>query len=101
MFIKLYIAEREREREQIQTNMNNLHSEISNLESNPTKNQTLLESKKKELAALEKKEKKLTAALPLDTQISILAKEVKALENKSAKTKAEEKVLGEKKRELE
>ncbi|CAG8511284.1 7137_t:CDS:1 [Ambispora gerdemannii] len=80
--------------------MNQLQSEITQLESNPAKNQTELDSKKKQLAELETKEKELTKSLPLTTQISILQKEIQTLTNKPTKTKAEERVLESKKQEL-
>ncbi|CAG8690309.1 14263_t:CDS:2, partial [Ambispora leptoticha] len=76
-------------------------SEITQLESNPAKNQAELESKKKRLKELQDQEKQLTASLPLNTQITILQKEIKQLESKSTRTKVEEVLLSEKKKELE
>src|ERR1043166_8760982 len=61
--------------------MNQLQSEIQQLESNPTKNQEELDSKKQQLKDLETKSKELTKSLPLDTQISILEKEIKKQSN--------------------
>ncbi|CAG8616801.1 185_t:CDS:2 [Ambispora leptoticha] len=81
--------------------MNQLQSEITQLESNPAKNQAELESKRKKLKELQDREKTLTKSLPLNTQITILQKEIKQLENKSTRTKAEEALLSEKKKQLE
>ena len=41
------------------------------------------------------------ASLPLDTQITILQKEIKELNSKSSKSKVEQSILDSKKRELE
>ena len=81
--------------------MNQLQSEIQQLESNPTQNQEELDSKKQQLKDLETKSKELTKSLPLDTQITILQKEIQTLINKPSKTKAEESLLDSKKKELE
>src|SRR5207248_9693803 len=48
----------------------------------------------------ESKEKNLTKLLPINTQITILQKEIQELTNKPAKTKSEERVLDSKKKEL-
>src|SRR4051812_29416724 len=64
-------------------------------------NQSELDSKKQQLVELQVKEKELTKSLPLDTQISILEKEIKSLENKSTKSKTEQSILESKKKELE
>ena len=83
--------------------MNQLSIEISNLEQKPTNpnNQAELNSKKQQLKELQDQEKTLFKSLPLDTQISILQKEIKELENKPFKTKAEQALLDGKKKELE
>ena len=75
--------------------------EITQLETNPTTNQAELAAKKQQLQELETKEKELTKSLPLTTQISLLEKEIQTLTNKPTKTKAEERVLESKKKELE
>ncbi|CAG8575009.1 10836_t:CDS:2 [Ambispora leptoticha] len=80
--------------------MNQLQSEITQLESNPAKNQAELESKRKKLKELQEKEKQLFKSLPITTQISNLKREIKQLENKSTRTKAEEVLLSEKKKAL-
>ncbi|CAG8568590.1 4150_t:CDS:2 [Ambispora leptoticha] len=80
--------------------MNQLQSEITQLESNPAKNQAELESKRKKLKELEEKEKQLFKSLPITTQISNLKREIKDLENKSTRTKAEEALLTKKKKQL-
>ncbi|CAJ0830456.1 7084_t:CDS:10 [Entrophospora sp. SA101] len=69
-------------------------------ETNPNQNQAELESKKKKLAELENKQKQLDQQLPLTTQITILAREIKDLENKSNRTQVEEALLTSKKKEL-
>src|SRR5688500_16671520 len=81
--------------------MNQLLSQISNLESNPSKNQSELASKKQQLQELQSKEKELTKSLPLDTQITILQREIKSLESKPTKSKTEQSLLDSKKQELE
>ncbi|CAG8532520.1 2973_t:CDS:2 [Ambispora gerdemannii] len=78
-----------------------LLTEITTLEQNPTPNQTELEAKKKKLRELQDQEKQLSASLPLTTQISILEREIKELENKSIRTQAEETFLTSKKKELD
>ncbi|CAI2164807.1 1565_t:CDS:2 [Funneliformis geosporum] len=64
-----------------------------NLEQNPNSNSQELNSKKQQLKDLETKSKELIKPLPLDTQITILQKEIQVLTSKSTKTKVEEKVL--------
>src|SRR5207248_1376712 len=96
--------EREREREQNSAEQQKLLSQIHQLDSLPTKSpqqQAELDSKKQKLKELEEKEKKLTKLLPLDTQITILEREIRELEGKSNKSEAEEALLVEKKKELE
>src|SRR4051794_33668076 len=99
--IIILITERERERETILSQQSQLLSQIHQLESNPTTNQTELDSKKQQLQDLQSKEKQLITSLPLDTQITILEREIKELSNKPSKTKAEEALLTNKKKELE
>ena len=81
--------------------MNQLQSENTQLEFNPTKNQAELDSKKQQLKDLETKSKELIKSLPIDTQISILQKEIQTLTNKPAKTKVEEALLDSKRKELD
>jgi hypothetical protein len=71
------------------------------LEQNPTNNQTELDSKKQKLKELQDQEKTLTKSLPTNTQITLLKKEIKDLENKSNKTQTEQALLDSKKKELE
>ncbi|CAI2180950.1 14915_t:CDS:2 [Funneliformis geosporum] len=73
-----------------------------NLEQNPTNSNSRqeLDSKKQQLKVLETKAKELIKPLPLDTQITILQKEIKVLTNKSTKTKAEEVLLVDKRKQL-
>ena len=71
------------------------------LEQNPTNNQTELDSKRKKLKELQDQEKPLLKSLPIDTQITILQKEIKELESKLNKTQTEQALLDSKKRELE
>jgi hypothetical protein len=81
-----------------------LNSQITFLESNSIKTsaqQVELESKRKRLQELQDQEKTLFKSLPIDTQISILRKEIKELSNKSSKTKAEQALLESKKKELD
>ncbi|CAH1765998.1 15198_t:CDS:2 [Entrophospora sp. SA101] len=59
-----------------------------------------LTKKKQKLTELENKQKKLDQQLPLTTQITILEREIKELENKSARTQTEEALLTSKKKEL-
>ena len=91
------------QREQNLSEQQQLRSQISQLEQNPTnsENQAELAAKKQKLAELETKAKELTKSLPLTTQISLLEREIKALSDKSTKTKAEESILESKKKELE
>ncbi|CAI2178292.1 15689_t:CDS:2 [Funneliformis geosporum] len=78
-----------------------LLSEIMQLEQNPTNsNIQELDSKKQQLKALETKSKELIKPLPLDTQITILQKEIKVLESKPTKNPLEEVLLADKKKEL-
>ncbi|CAI2187226.1 8988_t:CDS:2 [Funneliformis geosporum] len=84
-----------------QFNSSSLDNKIMNLEQNPNPNSQELDSKKQQLKALKTKSKELIKPLPLDTQITILQKEIKALTSKSTKTKAEESILASKKQELE
>jgi hypothetical protein len=86
--------------EQIQSQQQQLRSQIMNLEQNPTKNQTELATKKKKLVELETKEKELTQSLPLTTQITILEREIKTLTQKPTRTQTEEAFLTSKKKEL-
>ncbi|CAI2185954.1 15962_t:CDS:2 [Funneliformis geosporum] len=74
--------------------------EIMQLEQNSTKNQAELDSKKQQLKELGTKSKELIKPLPLDTQITILQKEIQVLTSKSTKTKAEEVLLADKRKEL-
>ena len=71
------------------------------LESNPSKNQAELDAKRQQLAELEIKSKELINSLPIDTQITILEKEIKELNNKSNKTQTEQALLDSKKQELD
>ncbi|CAI2178337.1 3483_t:CDS:2 [Funneliformis geosporum] len=89
------------------SNSNNSHSqqsqllsEIMNLEQNPNSNSQELDSKKQQLKALETKSKELIKSLPIETQIAILHKEIKVLENKSNKNHLEKTLLTDKKKEL-
>ncbi|CAI2175618.1 14552_t:CDS:2 [Funneliformis geosporum] len=78
-----------------------LLSEIMQLESNPTSsNIQELDSKKQQLKTLETKSKELIKLLPLDTQITILQKEIKLLESKPTKNHLEKVLLTDKKKEL-
>src|SRR5206468_75927 len=81
-----------------------LLSEITTLETNPTKTpaqQADLTTKKQQLKELEDQEKELTKSLPIETQITNLEREIKELENKPTRTQVEEALLTEKKKELE
>src|SRR6266511_1356230 len=104
MFQKMIEREREREREREQNTLQQqqLLSEITQLEVNPTnpEQQILLESKKKKLAELETKQKQLDKSLPLTAQISNLQREIKNLEIKKFRNQVEEVLLTSKKKEL-
>ncbi|CAG8653633.1 6799_t:CDS:2, partial [Ambispora leptoticha] len=63
-------------------------------------NQAQLEEKKQQLKELQEKEQQLFKSLPITTQISNLKREIKQLESKSTRTKAEETLLTEKKKAL-
>ncbi|CAI2184648.1 4132_t:CDS:10 [Funneliformis geosporum] len=75
---------------------------LGNKKQNPTSsNSQELDSKKQQLKDLETKAKELIKPLPLDTQITILQKEIKILETKATKNSLEEVLLSSKKKELE
>ena len=59
-----------------------------------------LSNKQQQLKELEEQEKELFKSLPIGTQITNLEREIKQLENKSTRTKAEEALLTEKKNQL-
>src|SRR6185437_3951583 len=86
-----------------QSQKQQLQSEIRQLETNPTspQNQTELANKRKQLQEIVTREKNLNKSLPLNTQISLLEREIKELENKSNKTPTEQTLLDSKKKRLE
>src|SRR5947207_15863921 len=89
-------TDREREREPNTAEQQQLRTQITQLDSLPTKTpqqQADLDSKKQKLKELEEKEKNLTKLLPLETQISILEREIRELEGKSSRNREEERVL--------
>lgn len=92
-----------KERNQLQSQKQQLQSEIRQLETNPTspQNQTELANKRKQLQEIVTREKNLNKSLPLNTQISLLEREIKELENKSNKTPTEQTLLDSKKKRLE
>src|SRR6266511_3303510 len=77
---------RQEQREKLQSQQSQLLTEIMQLEQNPTTNQTELDSKRKQLSELQNKEKTITKSLLLETQISLLGREIKELENKPTRT---------------
>ncbi|CAI2187186.1 6300_t:CDS:10 [Funneliformis geosporum] len=84
-----------------QSQQSQLLSEIMQLEQNPTNsNSQELDSKKQQLKDLETQSKELIKFLPIETQITILQKEIQVLTSKSTKTKAEQTILESKKQEL-
>ncbi|CAI2194642.1 15032_t:CDS:2, partial [Funneliformis geosporum] len=91
----------ETKRESSFTQQSQLLSEIMQLESNPTNsNSQELDSKKQQLKDLETKAKELIKPLPLDTQITILQKEIQVLESKPTKNPLEKALLVDKKKKL-
>ncbi|CAI2189537.1 10682_t:CDS:2, partial [Funneliformis geosporum] len=73
----------------------------SNLKQSPTSsNNQELDAKKQQLKDLQSKEKSLTKSLPIDTQISILQKEISNLEKNSNKNHIETALLADKKQQL-